>query len=184
MEFLSPVKFPAVFAFWHGRMFVLPFIFRDYGEKVYVLISKHADGEVAADIVNSLGFKTVRGSTGRGKGGDKAFLKMVTLIEEGNGIAITPDGPMGPAQKVKLGTAKLSLKTGVPVYPISFSAYPKVNLNSWDKFMVPLPFSKCVVKVGNPIFPDGFSEEELAKEIELRLKELSVACDEEVLWKR
>ncbi len=184
VEFLFPVQFPSIVAFWHGRMFVLPFVFERYAKKVSILISRHRDGEFVAKLVERLGFKTVRGSTGKGKGGEKAFLKMVKVLSKGEVVAITPDGPKGPAEKVKKGIVRLSMKTGVPIYPISFSAKPCYRFNSWDKFMLPLPFSKCVVKVGKPMYPEQLSEDEFKEKIELELKRLTDLCDKEAGWKK
>ena len=178
VEFLSTPEFPSIVAFWHGRMFLLPFALKEYAEKVTILISRHRDGELIAQIVEKMGFKTVRGSAGKGKGGERAFKEMVKLIEEGYTVAITPDGPKGPREVAKPGVAKLALKTGVPVYPLTFSANWKFNLNSWDRFLIPYPFSKCRVVLGKPIRPENFkNEEELREEIELKLKELTEEAD-------
>jgi len=178
VEFLSAPEFPSIVAFWHGRMFLLPFALKEYAEKVAILISRHRDGELIAQIVEKMGFKTVRGSAGKGKGGNRAFKEMVKLIEKGYTVAITPDGPKGPREVAKPGVAKLALKTGVPVYPLTFSANWKFNLNSWDRFLIPYPFSKCRVVLGKPIRPENFkNEEELREEIELKLKELTEEAD-------
>lgn len=178
VEFLSQPQFPSIVTFWHGRMFLLPFVLREYAEKVAVLISRHRDGELIAQIVERMGFKTVRGSAGKGKGGERAFKEMVKLIEKGYIVAITPDGPRGPREVVKPGVAKLAVKTGAPVYPLTFSAEWKFRLNSWDRFLVPLPFSKCRVVLGEPINPQAFrSEESLRSEIELKLRELTEKAD-------
>jgi len=178
VEFLSQPQFPSIVTFWHGRLFLLPFVLREYAEKVAVLISRHRDGELIAQIVERMGFKTVRGSAGKGKGGERAFKEMVKLIEEGYIVAITPDGPRGPREVVKPGVAKLAVKTGAPVYPLTFSAEWKFQLNSWDRFLVPLPFSKCRVVLGEPINPQSFrSEESLRSEIELKLRELTEKAD-------
>jgi lysophospholipid acyltransferase (LPLAT)-like uncharacterized protein len=188
VEFLSPPKFPSIVAFWHVRMFLLPFALREYAPKVAILISRHRDGELIAQVVEKLGFKTVRGSTGPGKGGEKAFLEMLRLLEKGYVVAITPDGPRGPREVVKPGIAKLALKSGLPVYPLTFSAKNSFKLNSWDKFLIPYPFSKCKVILGEPIKPESFmnhnSEDELRKAIELKLKQLTEKADREVLWKK
>ena len=188
VEFLSPPKFPSIVAFWHGRMFLLPFALKEYAPKVAILISRHRDGELIARVVEKLGFKTVRGSTGPGKGGEKAFLEMLKLLEKGYVVAITPDGPRGPREVAKPGIAKLALKSGLPVYPLTFSAKSSLKLNSWDKFLIPYPFSKCKVILGEPINPEDFmnhnSEEELRKTIEFKLKQLTEKADREVLWKK
>ncbi len=174
VEFQSPPVFPSVVTFWHGRMFLLPFVLQEYAKRVAILISRHRDGELIANLVERLGFKTVRGSSGKGKGGSKAFLQMVKLIQEGYTVAITPDGPRGPREKVKPGAVKLSMTTGVPIYPLTFGCSRYRELNSWDRFVVPYPFSRCKVILGVPLYPQEFkSEEEMGKELELILKELT-----------
>ncbi len=176
--FLSEPKFPSIVAFWHGRMFLLPFALKEYSDRVAILISRHRDGELISNIVEKMGFKTIRGSTGVGKGGERAFLRMVDWLEKGGVVAITPDGPRGPVEVVKKGTAKLSMKTGVPIYPLTFSSSRKIHLNSWDRFLIPLPFSRCKVVLGEPILPEKFKDEEsLRKEVELKLRSLTRKVD-------
>ncbi len=178
-EFLSPPEFPCIVAFWHGRMFLLPFALREFSDKVAILISRHRDGELIAKIVERLGFKTVRGSTGRGKGGERAFLQMLKLLKKGYCVAITPDGPKGPKEKVKPGVVKLSLTSGVPIYPLTFACSSCFTLNSWDRFKIPKPFSKCKVLLGNPLKPENFSdEEEMRLELERELKSLTEIAQE------
>ena len=184
VEFQSNVEFPAIIAFWHGRMFLLPFVFKDYADRVSVLISRHRDGEVAARVIEKLGFSTVRGSTGKGKGGERAFLKMVELLNNGKSVAITPDGPKGPREVFKAGAAKLSILTGAPIYPVTFSTSKGKSLSSWDRFLIPYPFSRCKVIVGKPIYPEkNENTESFRKRLELALKNLTDQCDREVGWK-
>jgi len=174
VNFLSPPAFPSIVAFWHGRMFLLPFVLKDYAQKVAILISRHRDGELVANLVERLGFKTVRGSTGKGKGGSAAFLKMVELLEKGYTVAVTPDGPRGPREKVKPGVVKLSKLTGIPIYPLTFGCTKEFHLKSWDRFAVPKPFSRCSVILGEPLRPEDFeSEGEMAESLELTLKKLT-----------
>lgn len=185
VEFRAQPRFPSIVAFWHGRMFLLPFALREFSSKVAILISRHRDGQLIAEVVERLGFKTVRGSTGPGKGGERAFLQMLELLDKGYVVAITPDGPRGPREVVKPGIAKLAAKTGLPVFPLTFSCSSGFRLNSWDRFLIPRPFSKCKVILGEPVNSlNQNSEEELRKEIELRLKELNREADREVEWKK
>jgi len=183
VEFLAEPTFPSIIAFWHGRMFLLPFVFRNYASRVSILISRHRDGEFVARLVEALGFSTVRGSTGRGKGGSKAFIEMVKLIKSGMAVAITPDGPRGPKEVVKQGIARLSIKTGAPIYPLTFSTNRGKKLNSWDEFLVPYPFSRCKVVLGKPVYPENYGEKELVKKVELELRKLTKICDGEMGWK-
>jgi lysophospholipid acyltransferase (LPLAT)-like uncharacterized protein len=181
--FLSQPTFPSIVTFWHGRMFLLPFALKEYADRVAILISRHRDGELASELVSKLGFKVVRGSAGRGKGGTRAFLEMVKLIKEGFTVAITPDGPKGPKEVVKPGVARLSMVTGAPVYPLTFSCKRCFTLNSWDRFKIPKPFTSCRVLLGNPIKPSDFKGvEELRKGIELKLKELTEEAESK--WAR
>jgi len=178
IQFLSPPSFPSIVAFWHGRMFLLPFALRDYAQKVAILISRHRDGELIARVVEKLGFKTVRGSAGKGKGGSRAFLRMLKLLEDGFTVAITPDGPKGPREVVKPGIVKLSMSTGIPIYPLTFGCSSCYRLNSWDRFIIPRPFSKCRVILGPPLDPRKFEkEEDMRKELELKLKELTYEAE-------
>ena len=179
VEFLHQPVFPCIVAFWHGRMLLLPFALKDYAPKVHILVSRHRDGELVAGIVERLGFSTIRGSTGKGKGGDRAFAQMLNVLKRGDVVAITPDGPRGPAEVAKPGVAKLSMLSGAPIYPLTFSASKGTKLSSWDGFLLPYPFSRCKVVLGKPIYPEG-SEDELAKRVELELKKLTRSCDGEV----
>ncbi len=175
---------PKIYAFWHGRMLLLPVIFRDYSDRIKVLISRHSDGEFAARLVKEFGFSAVRGSTGKGKGGVSATINMIKSIEEGYSIAIPVDGPKGPIHKVKRGISMLSIKTGVPVCPITFYCSNGKHLSSWDRFFIPYPFSKCTVKVGKPLFP-GYNEsdEEFRRRIEVALLSLAKELEGGKIWK-
>ena len=172
---------PRVYVFWHGRMLLLPFVFRRFSDRVKVLISRHSDGELAAKVVSNFGFSSVRGSAGKGKGGVSAALRMIDEVKNGYSVAIPVDGPRGPAFKVKKGAALVSLETGVPVCPVSFRCSRGRKLGSWDRFFIPYPFSSCTVKVGKPLIPDaGESPGELSKRIELSLIDLERELEEEV----
>ncbi|WP_297446131.1 lysophospholipid acyltransferase family protein [Desulfurobacterium sp.] len=175
---------PGIYIFWHGRMLILPFVFKDKGQLVKVLISRHRDGEEIAGIIHKLGFGTVRGSTGIKKGGDKAFRNLVKALQNGYSIAITPDGPRGPREKLKAGVAKLSMITKIPVFPVTFSTNRGKALGSWDRFLVPYPFSKCKIAIGEPLIPE--TDEDLktfVNRLELSLKSLTQQTDGEMGWK-
>ncbi len=171
-------KKPAIFAFWHGKMLLLPFVFSGI-KGVSVLVSKHEDGEFASRILSYCGFDTIRGSFGKGKGGAAAFMKMLSCLKKGKGIAITPDGPTGPYRVVKEGVIRLALLANVPIYPVSFGCNSGRNLSSWDRFFVPYPFSRCNVSIGDPIYLDGTrSILELTEEVTEALNRLDSTCEE------
>jgi len=136
-----------VFAFWHSRM--LPLVFTHRGSGAAVLISQHRDGELIARIIERLGFTTARGSSTRG--GEEGLREMLRVAESGRAIAITPDGPRGPAEQVKPGLVYLASRTGFPVLPVASAASRAWRFRSWDRFRFPWPFARVVVGYGAPI---------------------------------
>ncbi len=139
---------PCLLAIWHGRFFVFVYLFRFRG--FVALVSQHLDGEMIAQTLHRLRFKTVRGSSTRG--GKEAFHNMVEALRRGESGVVIPDGPRGPRHKLKPGVIYMALKTGVPILPLTYSARPAVRFKSWDHFMLPLPFAKVVVKIGRPFY--------------------------------
>jgi lysophospholipid acyltransferase (LPLAT)-like uncharacterized protein len=167
-ENIKPIrerKGKVLYAFWHGRMLILSYSHRR--KKNQVLISQHRDGEIIARIIERLGFGTVRGSSTQG--GYKAILQMANRAKKGYDLAITPDGPKGPAFQVQPGTAYIAQKSEIPIIPITNSAQKRWTLNSWDKFIIPKPFSKAVIIIGKPIYVPG---ELSPEEVDLKNMEL------------
>jgi lysophospholipid acyltransferase (LPLAT)-like uncharacterized protein len=113
---------------------------------VAVVISEHRDGEIVAQIAESLGYRTVRGSSSRGA--SRALLGLTRAIEEGHDGAITPDGPRGPAHVFAPGGAIAAYRTGIPIVPIRASASRAWRLKSWDRFLIPKPFATVTVTMG------------------------------------
>jgi hypothetical protein len=147
-----------VFAFWHARL--LPLVFTHRGRAIAVLISRHRDGELIARIIERLGFRTARGSSTRG--GEEGARELVRYAADGHLLAITPDGPRGPAERVKPGLAWLASRTGLPVVPVASAARDAWVFRSWDRFRVPRPFARVVVAYGEPLaIPPGIGEREL-----------------------
>jgi lysophospholipid acyltransferase (LPLAT)-like uncharacterized protein len=138
-----------VFAFWHGQLLPLEYLYR--GRRIHVLSSWHRDGEISARLMTALGFGVVRGSTSTGSA--RGLLGMLAKAREGLDVAITPDGPRGPARSVKRGIFFLAEKARSPIVPLAVAARPSRRLSSWDRFIVPLPFSRVAVVFGEPIEP-------------------------------
>ncbi len=114
----------SIVAFWHGRLLMMPCA--PHREGMTVLISLHRDGELIARIIRHFGISAVRGSTSRGSlSGLRGLLK---AIKEGRDIAITPDGPRGPAFRAQRGIIDIAKKTGLPIVPVTFSASKKKHL--------------------------------------------------------
>jgi len=136
-----------VFAVWHARL--LPLVYTHRHRAIVVLISHHHDGELIARIIEQLGFHTARGSSTRG--GEEGARDLLRYAAEGSLIGITPDGPRGPAERVKPGLAWLASHTGWPVVPIASAARRAWVFRSWDRFRAPQPFARVVVSYGEPI---------------------------------
>jgi lysophospholipid acyltransferase (LPLAT)-like uncharacterized protein len=137
---------PIVFAFWHGQM--LPLLWQHRNEGVAILISSHRDGEIIARIATSFGFRTIRGSTSRG--GGRALLGLVRELEGGGEVAVTPDGPRGPARQFAPGALVAAQRAGCPIVPVAAHADRSWRLRSWDRFMIPKPFARITVAYGAP----------------------------------
>ncbi len=178
LDILRKEKKSVIYAFWHGRMLILAYSHRKL--KAHVLISQHQDGEFIARIIHRLGYVTVRGSTTRG--GSKALFEMCEKITSGFDVAITPDGPKGPGFQVHPGTIYIAQRSGMPIVPITNSAKNRWNLSTWDRFLIPKPFSEAMIILGKPIYvPTESTPQELEEkrmELEKQLMELTQKADE------
>ena len=135
---------PVIFVLWHGQM--LPLLYQHRNQAVRVLISEHRDGELVARTAIALGFGTVRGSSTRGSG--RALLGLVREVEAGNDIAVTPDGPRGPAKSFAPGALVVAQRTGARIVPVTAFSKSAWHLRSWDRFMIPKPFARVVISYG------------------------------------
>lgn len=130
-----------VFVLWHGQL--LPLLYCHRNENVAMLVSEHADGEAIARVAERFGYRCVRGSTSRGAA--RALLELTRALEEGHDLAITPDGPRGPAKTFAAGAAIVAQRTHAPVIGAAASATSAWRLNSWDRFIIPRPFARVRV---------------------------------------
>ncbi len=170
---------PVIYAVWHGRILMLPYLF-GRTHRVHVLASRHRDGELVARFVRTFGFEAVRGSTTRG--GSVGLRRLARLLRAGAEVAMAPDGPLGPRYVAQPGVVALAGITGSPIVPLTFSAHPAWRLSSWDEFMIPKPFSRAVACFGPPITvpagSDRSRQEELRKELEESLRALTMRADD------
>jgi hypothetical protein len=146
---------------------------------MYVLISQHNDGALITATMRWFGINSVRGS--RKLGGAQAVRTMLTITERGGNISITPDGPRGPFQKAAEGAAFVAAKTSYPLLPISFSASRHWRFRSWDKFMMPKPFSRLVYVVAAPFSVTADTQEGLnaaTAQLEQSLNAATAEADE------
>lgn len=165
-----------IFAMWHSDQCSLHGIPFEKRKNVNILISKSADGEIIARVVRKWGFNTVRGSKDRGtrkKGGVRATMEMIECINEGQNVAIMVDGPTGPYHEVKNGVIKVAKHTGGAIIPMIWYSPNKslLRLPTWDKFRIPIGFTKIVNLYGSPIYVPENSTPEQDKEIREQLKQ-------------
>lgn len=170
---------PIIPCYWHQmHIFCSRFMLDqiDAGMKVGFLISPSVSGEVPAAMARAWGAEVVRGSPTR-TGGQALRDMYLTVNKEGVSPVITVDGPKGPAEVVKIGAVLLARLTGAPMIPMAYAASSAKLWNSWDRFMVPRPFAKIVIVVGEPInVPPGTPIDELEPirlELEERLREVN-----------
>jgi len=144
-----------IFCGWHGRSFAFANFFRN--RSYWVVISQSRDGDMQNRVFTRLGFRTIRGSTGRG--GARAAIEAIRALREGGTMAMTPDGPRGPSHVLQNGVMVMALKSGAALIPVGISARPRRLAKSWDQFMVPMPFSRALMIFGDPVFvPKGADE--------------------------
>lgn len=140
-----------IVAFWHGRLSLAPAAWAQIGgQPVRGVISLSRDGEFIARAMARLGFPAIRGSsakagTTKAKGGAGAFRDSLRWIRSGGALAITPDGPRGPARQMAEGTPTLARASGAPVLLLGLACRPALRLNSWDEAVLPLPFGRGAI---------------------------------------
>ncbi len=149
-----------IFSLWHGHLLPLLWFHRNQG--VLVVISEHRDGELVARAAESLGYSLIRGSTTHGA--DRALISMARELRAGREVAITPDGPRGPANKYAPGALIAAQRSDSPIIPVVAVADRAWHLKSWDRFMIPKPFARITIAYGNPAkvlasTPRGAAEE-------------------------
>ena len=152
---------PILFALWHGRMFLSIQAHRREG--IVTMASQSDDGDIIARWLEGNGYEVVRGSTTRG--GGEALRRMVRAVKSGRNAALTVDGPKGPPRVVAAGVVQLARLTGAWILPITSSCSRPRFLASWDRYLLPYPFSRGVVAYGEPfpITPDVSDETALAR---------------------
>ena len=162
---------PIMVAFWHGKLLLAPFIYQKLRKdvKIGVMISDHFDGEMIAKTMGFFHFNTIRGSSS--KGGIKALKESFGMINKGYDIAITPDGPRGPYQSLADGIVSISQKKALMIVAFNYKASSFWELKSWDKFMIPKPFSTVDFYASEPFCIDGLNKEDAKQLIKEKLNE-------------
>jgi len=170
---------PFIVAFWHGQMLIIIDCWR-CEKPISMLISQNVDGEMIAQTLAKLDIGAVRGSSdkaGKDKGGRAALRGMLKMLKDGDSIGITPDGPRGPGMQSKEGLIVLARLSGVPILPVAGASNRAKIMNSWDRFALHLPFSRGVIKWGEPIYvardADADSMEATRTDLDTVLQSLS-----------
>ena len=133
-----------IWAFWHRHLLTLTYTHR--GGRNVVLVSRHKDGEIISQILCRLGYGVIRGSTTRG--GLRGLLEMARAGREGHPLAVTPDGPRGPRFVLQSGILHIAQRSGLHIAPLACEGMRVSELDSWDQFQIPHPFSRVAVSIG------------------------------------
>lgn len=166
-----------VFICWHGRQFLITTYLSK--KNTTVITSTSRDGILQSNILSRMGFKITYGSSS--KSPVRALVGSVKKMREGTNMVIAVDGPRGPIYKVKLGALFLAKKINTCIVPITFSAKRALILSAWDKYMLPLPFSKIILNIGSPFYPssntDKLTMNSEAEYLEKKLCSLNTNAD-------
>ena len=172
---------PVIYVVWHGRILLVPWLNvrlqRTHAARVpLVLASQSRDGEIVAQYVQSFGLPVVRGSSSRD--GDIALRRLASAVRSGRDVAIVPDGPRGPRERLQPGVVALAALTGAPVIPLAVGARPARHLSSWDRFLVPLPFARCALVFGASVHVGRDDDRERAcTDLERALVDVTARAD-------
>ena len=181
LESLWAARRPVIYVVWHARILMVPWLSarlaRTHGARpVRVLASHSRDGELVARWAARFGLRVTRGSSTRG--GAAALRALTAAVRAGEDVAVVPDGPRGPRERLQAGVVVLAALTGAPVVPFGFAARPARRLASWDRFLVPLPFARAAVVFGKPVVIARAAEREAARaDLERALREVTETAD-------
>lgn len=156
-----------LFASWHSRLILEGVFFR--GNKGVIMIGRHSDAEYFARILGHYGFVMARGSTSRG--GITALKTLIDYVKAGFHGAIVPDGPRGPACIVQMGIIEAAKVTGRPIIPVANAVRRQFRVRSWDRMMIPLPFTTGVHIAGEPIEVPPDADAAMMEQKRLELQE-------------
>jgi lysophospholipid acyltransferase (LPLAT)-like uncharacterized protein len=172
-ERYRPGATPYILSFWHARILMMPYAYKGWNGSM--LISEHKDGAYIAAAVQLMGIDSSRGSTK--KGGARALLEMIRLARDGRALGITPDGPRGPREVVQPGTVQLAKKSGLPLRAVCYATKRHRRANSWDRFYLPLPFTRGVFVIGEPVYADSDDDAENLRRFQQAMDDVQAQAD-------
>ena len=167
---------PFIVAMWHGQTYMMPFC-RPADWDVRAIVSKSPDGEMKAIALSRLGLGIIRASGAQKKeqilkrGGMRGIKESLRALKEGGSIALTADVPKGPARKSGLGIIQLARLSNRPIVPFAAATSRYINLNTWDKLTINLPFSRIGLSIGEPIWVPRDADENQVNQFSLDLTE-------------
>lgn len=168
----------AVLTLWHSHLFYFTYYFRGRGD-IHIFVSPSKDGDLIANVGKWFGYKVVRGSSF--KKTVPGTRECISVLKQDFKVGLIADGSRGPRHQAQAGSVQLSRITGAPVYTLAYDAHPKYEFPSWDKFILPLPFSKVTLNFGSPMTvpPDADKETIRHKQDELTalLNQITQACE-------
>jgi lysophospholipid acyltransferase (LPLAT)-like uncharacterized protein len=167
----------AIFVLWHGRLLPLAYHYRR--RDLATLISQSRDGEIIARIARRWGYTVVRGSSSRGA--TEALRGIVRCLRSGRSVALTPDGPRGPRERMKPGPLAAARLSGAPLIPVSAGSPHAWWFEGWDRFLVPRPGARVRIVWGEPVSipadADAAAIEAIGGRLEGALARVTAAAD-------
>lgn len=153
----------AIFVAWHGELLMLPFLYCKIRKKpnIFIIASEHFDAELIVRICELFGFQSIRGSSS--KGGRRVLIQSFAKLKGGFDIALMPDGPRGPYHTIADGVVAMAQKTNIPIIVLQVKPKRFWELNSWDKFRIPKPFSVIKYYASSPFMIDAKLDFEVAR---------------------
>jgi hypothetical protein len=165
-----------IWAFWHNRMFLIPYIHQRWFPDIpgCILSSPSGDGQIIADVCAQFDLEAARGSSSKPEKGMSALIKLAEKVKAGYDVGITPDGPRGPCYQMNPGLLKLAQLTGARIMPAHVQYEKWWEFKTWDRFQFPKPFSKVRIILDDPMsIPRRMDEavfEQCRTELEAKLR--------------
>ena len=181
LEYIPPCRFPVevdqfILAFWHSRFMMMPYWYT--GSRMTVMVSRHRDAEMLVRTLRPFGYEFARGSTTRG--GPAALRDLLRRTRDGSDAGIAPDGPKGPRRRVQPGIIAVARMSGLPILPVTFSAARARRVRTWDRTVVPRPFSKGLYLCAEPIVVPRDADRDEQERLRLVLEETLDRITDEV----
>ena len=165
-------KKPFILAFWHGQLMMIGYVWKSKAI-LNMLASSHSDGRFGAYIAGHFNLKNIAIEA---KNKSPSLRKIFKILNNGDYLGVTPDGPRGPNQKVSEGIIKIAINSKVPILPLGFASSKNFKLKSWDSFLITYPFSKCKFIWGDPIIIPSTTKDNEIEKYKLFLQEKINYC--------